>query len=338
MATAKKLPSGNWRVRVYDKKTDKYKSFTASTKRQAELMAVEYLNGLKISKSDITVKQAVENYIASKDKTLSVSTIRGYEIIKRNAIEDIKDIKLCDIDEVVLQKWANKNAETYSAKSIRNQFGLITASLKQNKINLDFNSVLLKPKQKNEMLIPNIDDMKKIIEITKGTDIETAILLALLLGLRRSEICALKWSDYDGEKIKIHSAAVTDKNNKTIIKNTNKSYAGTRELTVPDILKTSLDAQERSGDFIVNMTKPGRLLERFHRICKKNGLPKFTIHSLRHANASLMLLQGVPDKYAMERLGQATNNMLKNVYQHTFNDEQKKISDNLNNKFNEIIK
>ena len=51
-----------------------------------------------------------------------------------------------------------------------------------------------------------------------------------------------------------------------------------------------------------------------------------------------MLLQGVPDKYAMERLGQATNNMLKNVYQHTFKDEQTKISDNLNNKFNEIIK
>lgn len=338
MATAKKLPSGNYRVRVYDKKLNKYKSFTATTKRQAEHMATEYLNGLKRSKSDLTVYQAVKNYINSKDKTLSVSTIRGYEIIKNNAIEEIKDIKICDIDEIVLQKWANKNAETYSSKSIRNQFGLITASLKQNKINLDFNSILLKPKQKKEMLIPTVEQMKRIIEITKGTDIETAILLALLLGLRRSEICALKWSDYDGEKIRIHSAAVTDKNNKTIIKNTNKSYAGTRELTVPDILKASLDAQERSGDFIINMTKPGRLLERFHRICEKNGLPKFTIHSLRHANASLMLLEGVPDKYAMERLGQATNNMLKNVYQHTFKNEQEKIADNLNDKFNEIVK
>ena len=195
MATAKKLPSGNWRVRVYDKKADKYMSFTASTKKQAELMAVEYLNGLRISKSQITVKQAVENYIASKDKTLSVSTIRGYEIIKKNAIEEIKDIKLCDIDEVILQKWANKNAEAYSAKSIRNQYGLITASLKQNKINLDFKSVLLKPKQKKEMLIPTLTEMKKIIEVTKNTKIDTAILLALLLGLRRSEICALKWSD-----------------------------------------------------------------------------------------------------------------------------------------------
>lgn len=336
MATAKKLPSGNYRVRVYDKKVKKYKSFTAPSKKQAEYMASEYLNGLKRNKSEMTVHQAVKNYIDSKDKTLSVSTIRGYEIIKNNAIEEIKDIKLCDIDEIILQKWANKNAETYSDKSIRNQYGLITAALKQNKIDLDFNSVLLKPKQKKEMLIPTIEEMKKIIEITKDTDIEIAVLLALLLGLRRSEICALKWSDYDGEKISIHSAAVPNKDNKIVIKNTNKSYAGTRELIVPDALKMSLDNQNRSSDFIVTIS-PGSVYGHFKKLCKQNGLPKFTLHSLRHANASLMLLQGVPDKYAMERLGQATNNMLKNVYQHTFKKEQEKIADNLNNKFNEII-
>jgi hypothetical protein len=41
MATAKKLPSGNYRVRVYDKSTGKYKSFTAQTKREAERAAAE---------------------------------------------------------------------------------------------------------------------------------------------------------------------------------------------------------------------------------------------------------------------------------------------------------
>ena len=45
MATAKKLPSGSYRVRVYDKITDKYKSFTAPTKREAERLANEYLDG-----------------------------------------------------------------------------------------------------------------------------------------------------------------------------------------------------------------------------------------------------------------------------------------------------
>lgn len=43
MATARKLPSGNYRVRVYVKTTGKYKSFTASSKREADRMASDYL-------------------------------------------------------------------------------------------------------------------------------------------------------------------------------------------------------------------------------------------------------------------------------------------------------
>ena len=49
MATAKKLPSGSYRVRVYDKITDKYKSFTAPTKREAERLANEYLDGKRVN-------------------------------------------------------------------------------------------------------------------------------------------------------------------------------------------------------------------------------------------------------------------------------------------------
>ena len=56
MATAKKLPSGNYRVRVYDKITDKYKSFTAPTKREAERLANEYLDGKRTASStELTV-------------------------------------------------------------------------------------------------------------------------------------------------------------------------------------------------------------------------------------------------------------------------------------------
>ena len=40
-----------------------------------------------------------------------------------------------------------------------------------------------------------------------------------------------------------------------------------------------------------------------------------------------MLALGVPDKYAMERMGHATNNMLKTVYQHTMRDKQDQVSD-----------
>ena len=35
-----------------------------------------------------------------------------------------------------------------------------------------------------------------------------------------------------------------------------------------------------------------------------------------------MLATGLPDKYAMKRMGHATNNMLKTVYQHTIKERE----------------
>ncbi len=45
MASAKKLPSGSWRVNLFIGTEDgkrKYKSFTAATKREAEFQAAQY--------------------------------------------------------------------------------------------------------------------------------------------------------------------------------------------------------------------------------------------------------------------------------------------------------
>ena len=42
MATAKKLPSGSYRVRKYDKWTKKYVSFTAEDAETAEMLAAEW--------------------------------------------------------------------------------------------------------------------------------------------------------------------------------------------------------------------------------------------------------------------------------------------------------
>lgn len=56
---------------------------------------------------------------------------------------------------------------------------------------------------------------------------------------------------------------------------------------------------------------------------------------MRHANASIMLALGVPDKYAMERMGHATNNMLKTVYQHTMKSKQDEVADVVDSYFEE---
>lgn len=324
---ATKLPSGNWRCRAYDNKTKKCKSFTAPTKKEAEYLAAEWLNGKnqKRSLSCETVAQCVRNYIESKENILSPSSIRGYLIMLNNSINEIENININDLTERDLQSWVNSNASRYKPKSVKSQYGLVTAALRQAKIMLDFNSVLLPRIPKSEKKIPNEKEIALILEMVEGTSVELPVTIAVTLGLRQSEIAALKWSDYDGQVLDIHAAVVPDKHSKFVYKNTTKSQASTRKIEVDGILKERLDRAEHTGEFISPML-PSSVLRKFNHLCDKNGLPRYTMHEQRHGNASMMLAMGVPDKYAMKRLGQSSPSMVKEIYQHLYEDKEKEVA------------
>lgn len=324
---ATKLPSGNWRCRAYDNKTKKCKSFTAPTKKEAEYLAAEWLNGKnqKRSLSRETVAQCVRNYIESKENILSPSSIRGYLIILNNSINEIENININDLTERDLQSWVNRNASRYKPKSVKSQYGLVTAALRQAKIMLDFNSVLLPRIPKSEKKIPNEKEIALILKMVEGTSVELPVTIAVTLGLRQSEIAALKWSDYDGQVLDIHAAVVPDKHSKFVYKNTTKSQASTRKIEVDGILKERLDRAEHTGEFVSPML-PSSVLRKFNQLCDKNGLPRYTMHEQRHGNASMMLAMGVPDKYAMKRLGQSSPSMVKEIYQHLYEDKEKEVA------------
>ena len=332
---AQKLPSGSWRVRIMI--DGKSMSFTADTEDEAVYQAMAYKTGRerKNKPKEKTVRQCVKEYIESKENLLSISTIRGYYIIYNNALELIGDVKLSNVNEKVLQQWVNANAANYSAKSLKNQFGLVTSSLKQDGIHLDYNKILLPKIENKEPLIPNEKQIGQILRIVDGTSVEIPVTIAVTLGLRQSEIAGLKWSDYNGEFLNIHSAKVPDKNNKLIYKNRTKSTASKRKLEVEGLLKERLDRAERKSEFISALL-PESVIQTFHSLCDKNGLPRFTMHALRHAYASEMLAMGVPDKYAMQRMGHSTPNMLKKVYQHLYEDKQKEISKAMSDKYSNL--
>lgn len=336
---ATKLPSGNWRCRAYDNKTKKCKSFTATTKREAEYLASEWLNGKNQKKnlSHETVAQCVRSYIDSKENILSPSSIRGYLIILNNSINCIENININDLTERDLQSWVNNNARKYKPKSVKSQYGLVTAALRQAKITLDFNSILLPRIPKSEKKIPTEKEIALILEIIEGTSVELPVTIAVTLGLRQSEIAALKWSDYDGQMLDIHAAVVPDKHSKFVYKNTTKSEASTRKIEVDGILKERLDRAKHTSEFISPML-PSSVLRKFNQLCVKNGLPRYTMHEQRHGNASMMLAMGVPDKYAMKRLGQSSPSMVKEIYQHLYEDKEKEVAKTMSTTYENIYK
>ena len=360
MAKAKKLPSGSWRCLVYshsepelDEKGNPvrdskgkpkikrvYESFTSGDpspagKREAEYQASEFAYKKKRQKQkyNTTFKQASDEYIKSKQNILSPSTIRGYRIMQRTAYHLMNEVALSKIiDQNLIQKQMNVNANNYSAKTLRNQVGFISAVM--GYFGLDIGKISLKPKEKKSIPVPSKEDIKKIMEwIKEDPEIECQILLALSDSLRQSEIAGLKAKSIDGNIIHIRGARVRDEHNKLVYKETNKSDAGTRDVIAFDYLAQKL--QERckgleEDEYLFDLT-PQSVLRRFKDLLKKHNMYPYTIHSLRHYFAAFLHAQNVPDKYIMELGGWATDHVMKNVYQYTFTektlDVQKKINE-----------
>ena len=88
MPTARILPSGAYRCQVFSgytyengKKKRTYESFTAATKEDAELLATQWKKKRTTRPENITVREAIDRYIQSRENVLSPSTIRGYNAI-----------------------------------------------------------------------------------------------------------------------------------------------------------------------------------------------------------------------------------------------------------------
>src|SRR5205814_9374659 len=61
---------------------------------------------------------------------------------------------------------------------------------------------------------------------------------------------------------------------------------------------------------------PDLLSQTFDRLVAHSGLPRISLHDLRHTHATILLRAGVPVKVVSERLGHASAAFTITVYQH----------------------
>ncbi len=333
MATAKKLPSGNYRVRVHVG-NGKYKSFTAERKADAEYAANLYLQTCKDKRSPtkITVGEAIDQYIESKSNILSPSTIREYRRMRKQYLKTIVDKPVFKLSNQEVQTAINIEAQTHAYKTVRNIFGLLSAALK-GKVDLD---VALPQKEKIKITIPTQQEIQRLLQYATGKEIELPILLSACLGLRRGEIAPLDYSDIDFQRktITISKSMVLNSSSEWVVKKP-KTYSGNRTLKVYDFILDKVQERKDAELPLISLT-PNQISDEFSYALEKTGLPHFRFHDLRHYNASVMLSLNIPDKYAMERMGHATNNMLKTVYQHTMQEKEDSVDAALSEYFNAL--
>ncbi len=338
---AKKLPSGSYRVQViagYDEITGKriVKSFTADEEWKALKLASDFINNREqIYNKNVTLSTAISMYIESRKNILEETTICSYDQVLRFRFKSIMNVKLSELTPIQIQKAINIDAETISPKTLKNAYGLLKSVLKMYEVNINLNSIKLPKLKKTEKELPTFEELFPII---KGTNVELPVLLAAWLSLRIGEVIGLKFKDVDTTN---HTISVR----RTIIRTQDgykvregcKTEKSQRQLALPDYIYNMIMSipHDSKEDFIVPFTRK-IVYDRFKKLIKENNID-MTFHDLRHLNASIMLMLGVPDKYAMERGGWSTDSVLKSVYQQTFSSERKKIDGMIDSYFISII-
>ena len=335
---AKKLPSGRWRCRVYDG-TDPagkkiYKSFTADTRKEAELLAAQYAASRKSTVSkDRTLADAYARYIEIKKNTLSPATVREYSRAAKADFPELMPLRLSRLTQEVVQSAVNVMSANHSPKSVRNAHGLLSAVLSMFAPEIRLNTRLPQAR-KPDLYVPTEQEVEKLVRSIRGTELEKAVLLAAFGSLRRSECSALMISDIEGDIIHVNKAIVLGADKQWTLKQP-KSKAGYRDIKMPGFVIERLKPAPNGR--IVNIM-PVTITDYFADARRKFNLPHFRFHDLRHYQASILHAMGVPDKYIMERGGWSTDSTLKNIYQHTMSDKRKQVEEEIVQRFEESHK
>lgn len=312
---AQKLPSGNWRIRVYSH-TDKngkkiYKSFTHKDKDKVKKLAHAFLAERDFdTEPELTVEQAIEEYIDSKENVLSPSTVRSYRAMQKKNYESINKIYVSRITSKDLQYFVSELNRDHSAKSVKNIYGLLISSIsmhsdKKYRVTLPQREVI-------EYATPDDSEVKLLLDNADG-DLKKAIILASIGTLRRSEICALKYDDIlpQMSAVYVHASIIMNSDKKWQYKPVPKNNSSVRRVPLPKQVIYSLGEGD-PDEFVVKLN-PGQLTNRFRRLRNRLGL-SCRFHDLRHYAASIRMYMGIPIKEIQAVGGWNTPDTLQKIY------------------------
>lgn len=337
--TPKKLPSGTWRCQVMA--NGKRISVTDEDPKIAQAKAIAIQAGLmekeKERKEFLSLEDAIDSYIASKSDVLSPSTIRGYDIMKRNRFKSLMKRNVYSLTKRDVQEAVNREVGECSPKTVHNAYGLIRPVLKE--VGVDVFGVRLPQKIKPKKNYLQPEDLGPLLKEVEGDLCEVAILLAVCLGLRTSEIMGLcpDCVNVEAGTITIRRTEVPDRHNKMVLKNGAKNERSQRTVVCPEFIMERLAAILPSSP-TANIFRFHRstLLRHVHKACERAGITDTTTHGLRHTNAAVMKYLGVDDRIAMERGGWSDESTYKKTYSYVFESAAKDADTRINTYFEEF--
>lgn len=339
---------------------------------------LEKEQGKSFEYDNLTVKEMMELYAESKKKSVVPQVYQDYfRYMKKMeaflANRHLSNIKLKNFTADLLDEFyrfvantKNRYGESISNNTIKHYMSffqpVFRMAYEKDYIDKDITKGIKPPPvEKKDILYLKEEDFSKYIEAAGSSSVGFELKLALLLGVRRSELLGITWNDIDFERevISINKAVHKAKGGKLYITNKLKTASSNRVLPFKDKIKELLLEQKelllsckkrlgkefckdkRFKDFICldckgDLINPERLTRAVKSVCKKHKLPDIHFHSLRHSYTSVMVNHGVDMKTTQTLLGHSNFLTTANIYSHLDMKEKRLAVEKVDSVFSKI--
>lgn len=317
-----------------------------------------------LKRSSATVAQYVGNHL-DNDAHVGARTLERYRSILRCQIAPhIGGVKLQDLKASHLTKLYadlettrsdNKKKVGLSKATIRQVHALmhvVLAFAEQDDILAT--NVAAKVKQKPKAQSPEVrppadNDLGRLLDALRGSDLYTLVLLAAHTGMRRGELLGLRWADVNlGEQVLTVARSLYELGDGTLDFKSPKNGV-TRRVLLDAHACAALEAHRREQANTIGISKlvfpsprdrvqtkdgkmeiiragsrwqPSVVSGLFKRAASRAAVPMH-FHALRHYTASLMLANGAPMKVISDRLGHSSMAITERIYAHLGNDQRR---------------
>jgi integrase len=350
---------GKWAIvlDIYDdngKRRRKWHTFHTTSKRKAEeecaRLIAEMRGGIYIEPNKTTLAVFFDRWLEHVEPTVSPGTHERYSwLAKKNIAPLIGDVLLSKlkterIDRAwtqALQSGRMDGKGGLSPRTVHHMRRVLIKALNQA-VTWDLlqkNPALASnpPKvERKKMLAYDATQTAELLDALRPTRMFIPALLAVMCGLRRGEILALRWGRVElGDNLRQLSIVESAEQTKDGIRFKEPKSGRARTVSLSSTVIAELKAhrarqaeeQFRLGirpdadSFVVAQydgapIQPRSLTHEWVRILAKTSLPRIRFHDLRHSHASQMLAAGVHPKVASERLGHSTIGITLDLYSH----------------------
>jgi len=295
----------------------------------------------------VTISDAAKLWIARCElEQLERATMHSYRGHVRNHIEPkIGHLLLTELSAVdvrdFLDAMLRDSTRAMAKKCLTTLRSIISAAQERGLVQHNVaRDVKLRRSERHDpdRVFPTKAEIKALIANASARH-QPLIMTALLTGMRMSELRGLTWDAIDFNRSII---TVRKRADRYCDMGNTKSKSGRRDIPMgPGLAKVlkSWKVACPKGDLdlvfpngVGNVETHSNIYNRIFKplmlksgIVDGEGAPRFSLHAMRHAAASLFIEQGWPPKRIQTMLGHSSITMTYDVYGHLFHDPAKDV-------------